>query len=80
MEESILEKNDEVLLLDKGFKFGLSGTTLWREDKNGKGWCAVLDRPGEAIIWYAVRPSGGLGESVTMSREVFGELFNHDKP
>lgn len=73
--EQILEKLDEVLLLDRDFEYGLSGTTLWKRDRDGKEWCVVLDGPGEALIWYPVRENGGLNPSVTMSRKTFGEMF-----
>lgn len=73
--EYILQKTDEVLLLDRSFEYGLSGTTLWSTDKDGGKWCVVLDSPGEALLWYPVRENGGLNPSVTMSRTRFGELF-----
>lgn len=75
MNEYELQKLDEVLLLDKQFEYGLSGTTLWRKDKNNQDWCAVLDQPSEYILWYPVLPSGGLGVSRTMTRTNFEELF-----
>ena len=73
--EYVLQKTDEVLLLDRKFEYGLSGTTLWRKDRDGDEWCVRLDAPGEALLWYPVRKNGGLNPSVTMSRTRFGELF-----
>ena len=75
MEEDILEQVDIVLLLDKDFEYGLSGTTLWQTDATGQKWCVRTDAPGEVLIWYPVRENGGLNPSVTMSRALFGELF-----
>lgn len=73
--KDILEQTDIVLLLDKKFKYGFSGTTLWKRDTSGSWWCVRTDAPGEALLWFPVRENGGLNPSVTMSRERFGELF-----
>lgn len=74
-QEPIMEKYDEVLLLDRDFEYGLSGTTLWKKDRDGQEWCVILDSPGEALLWCPVRKNGGLNPSVTMSRSQFEELF-----
>jgi hypothetical protein len=73
--ESVLEQSDLVLLLDKDFEYGLSGTTLWKKDNKGTEWCVITDSPGEVLLWCPVRENGGLNPSVTMSRQMFGELF-----
>lgn len=77
--EDILEKLDEVLLLDAEFTYGLSGTTLWGTDKTGTQWCAILDGPGEAIMWSKVRANGGLEPRQTMQRNDFVNLFRRNQ-
>lgn len=78
--KKMMEKLDEVLLLDAGFKYGVfSNTTLWGTDRNGLDWVAILDQPGEIILWSSVRANGGLNPRVTMTRQQFGELFNGRK-
>jgi len=72
----IITKLDEVLLLHHKFQYGLSNATLWRSDKTGQTWCACLDTPGEAVLWYKEKPGGGLeGTGRTMLRQEFKEMF-----
>lgn len=71
----IMEKQDEVLLLDRKFSYGMSGTTLWGKDVDDQEWCVILDSPGEALLWCPVRSNGGLNPAVTMTRELFGRMF-----
>lgn len=73
----MLQKLDEILLLEKKFEYGLSGTTLWGTDRNNRQWCCVLDSPGDALLWSPVRENGGLDPQRPMSRQEFGELFNY---
>jgi hypothetical protein len=70
-----LEAKDIVLLLDKRFEYGLSGTTLWKKDKTGTEWCVITDSPGEVLLWCPIRKNGGLNPAVTISRTQFGEMF-----
>jgi hypothetical protein len=74
-ERDVMTKTDEVLLLDRGFEYGLSGTTLWQKDRDGNQWCVVMDQPGEAISFRPIKLSGTPGPGRTMAREEFGELF-----
>lgn len=79
MYDDVLEKLDEVLLLDRNFEYGSFSATLWGKDNTGREWCVILDAPGEALLWCPVRSNGGLDPSVTMNRSTFGRLFNVSK-
>lgn len=74
MEEDILQKKDEVLLLDKQFTYSLYGT-LQGTDKQGRCWFVDINQPGEFLIFYPEASVGLLETGRTISREVFGELF-----
>lgn len=74
MEEYILEKHDEVLLLDKGFEVEVFGT-YWRTDKEGNSWCVDLSTPGNYMLFQQMLPDYHLSGGRTMTRERFEELF-----
>lgn len=75
MDEYVLTKHDEVLLLNKNFKYEPFGT-LWGTSRNGDHWCCDPSMPGEylQLACAAVRP-GLLCAFRTMTRQEFEELF-----
>lgn len=74
MEEYLLEKSDEVLLLDKGFHQEVFGT-YWRSDKDNNAWCVDLSSAGNYMLFAVMHSPGLLTTSQTMSRERFEEIF-----
>jgi hypothetical protein len=76
MNEYVLTKRDEVLLLDKGFTQEVFGT-YWGKDKSGYLWCSDMDQPGEYLMLAQAMPitGGVMCEFRTMTRQEFDELF-----
>lgn len=75
MDEYVLTKHDEVLLLNKGFTYETFGT-LWNRDSAGDMWCCDPAQPGEYLTFYGESNGGGvLSSGRTLTRQEFEELF-----
>ena len=75
MDEYVLTKHDEVLLLNKGFMYETFGT-LWGTSRNGDHWCCDPSMAGEYLMFAPCTPRPGLLHYFrTLTRQEFEELF-----
>jgi hypothetical protein len=70
-----LLKQDEALLLNRGFHQELHGT-LWGTDRHGRSWCCDRDQSGEYMMFALSLDGPGLLTTFqTMTRDQFEDNF-----
>lgn len=75
IEEEYLTALDEPLLLMQGFKYGYTGSTLWKKGRDGMDYACDTDSMGRYLKWYKTGTQQPLGESFSMTLKDFREQF-----
>lgn len=72
---SYLTYRDLPLLATAGFRYGMSGTTQFAEDRYGQEWQVQEGEENDYLLFREVYPKS-TGTWVTLARDVFEDRFN----
>ncbi len=83
MWDSLVDANDEALLLDHGFEYGFHMQTMWGADVHGRTWVAHVKDDGGSWgamdFFRVISDSGTTAKHGPMYHHEFNEMFPRKK-